>query len=320
MGEEILFEENKHKLNSIFCNVPEQDRMLKNDLDEKSFTKVHQQNYQKILKIELTDDQQIQQVKKIADTLISISQTNPNIVKIIGADINEQEPKIQYEWCDENLQLQLYQKNKNNNHFSPSQALKIIKQIINGYKSLNSKKFIHKKLKPSNILFKGGTYKVYCLKQKYSQLMFLQAKNQIQNIDLISILQIMHLRKYYKIKHQQMQQTCIRYKFIVIQLGIIFYELIFGWTPYKVQSFSDALKITSKLIKYPIKCDLEGHVFKESQLLVEIKVLVESMVLFNQEERITWKDLFNHPLIKNKYLNDKMQLIFEFQTIQFNIL
>ena len=41
MGEEILFEENKHKLNTLFCNVPEHDRMLKNDLDEKSFTKVH---------------------------------------------------------------------------------------------------------------------------------------------------------------------------------------------------------------------------------------------------------------------------------------
>lgn len=62
-------------------------------------------------------------------------------------------------------------------------------------------------------------------------------------------------------------------------MGVIFYQMLYGRTPHKAASLEELIsKVNKKQIKFPQKLKNE-----------DIQGLIERMLRFDPEERISWK-------------------------------
>ena len=62
-------------------------------------------------------------------------------------------------------------------------------------------------------------------------------------------------------------------------MGVIFYQMLFGKTPHKATSLEELIsKVNKKTIRFPQKLNTVG--------LME---MLESMLKYSPEERISWK-------------------------------
>lgn len=69
-------------------------------------------------------------------------------------------------------------------------------------------------------------------------------------------------------------------------LGVVFYKMIFGDYPYKAKKKEDFIKLIKTNNPYM------GHL----KIDPIIKKLILDMMKYDPNERITWKELFQHPL------------------------
>lgn len=82
---------------------------------------------------------------------------HPNIVKLLDVYQTSNNMYIVTEYCEEgDLAGWLKSKKKG----SEKQALKMLKDILNGFKYLVSQEITHRDLKPANILLKNGVCKI----------------------------------------------------------------------------------------------------------------------------------------------------------------
>lgn len=73
-------------------------------------------------------------------------------------------------------------------------------------------------------------------------------------------------------------------------MGVIFYQMLYGKTPHKATSLEELIsKVNKKVIRFPQKLTTEG-----------LQELLESMLKYNPEERISWKEIFSLDLFKAK--------------------
>ena len=81
-------------------------------------------------------------------------------------------------------------------------------------------------------------------------------------------------------------------------LGISFYEMLFcktPWDDYNPQSEQDLRIIyKTKPFKYPIE---KGNMLEQTKLIID---LLEKMIKYEEADRISWPDIFEHPLICTK--------------------
>ncbi|CAD8131097.1 unnamed protein product [Paramecium sonneborni] len=80
----------------------------------------------------------------------------------------------------------------------------------------------------------------------------------------------------------------------IFSLGIICYELMFGNLPYPINSISALMSSLQKLEYSPVKVDrsIQG-------MTTEIAELIENMLRYHENNRISWINLFSHPLLSD---------------------
>lgn len=62
-------------------------------------------------------------------------------------------------------------------------------------------------------------------------------------------------------------------------MGVIFYQMLYGKTPHKATSLEELIsKVNKKVIRFPQKLNTNG-----------LQELLESMLRYAPEERISWK-------------------------------
>lgn len=154
-------------------------------------------------------------------------------------------------------------------------AIKYLKQIAEGMKYLLSHKIIHRDLKPQNILVSdAGTLKI----TDFGFARYFDSDILIQTIcgsPMYMAPEIMKNKKY-------------DYKSDLWSIGIIFYEMLIGKTPFQAKNIYELIrKIENDKIKIPSKFNLSPG----------CKELLTSLLQKNPEKRIEWDDFFNHPLI-----------------------
>ena len=194
-----------------------------------------------------------------------------NIIKLYDTVQNEKYIYIIMEYCKYG-DLRDFLKSKPLNEYKTQI---IMKQIIAGLKYLYDNKVFHRDLKPQNILVsKNCIIKItdFGLAKEYEENIL---SDTICGSPIYMAPEIIQNIKYSN-------------KADIWSLGVIFYELLTGETPYKVKRYNELVNsIKNKDIVIP----------KYLKISNNARDLLTKLLIKESDERITWNDIFNHPWI-----------------------
>nr|QDY51950.1 protein kinase domain protein [Mimiviridae sp. ChoanoV1] len=172
-------------------------------------------------------------------------------------------------------------------------AIKYLKQLSLGLKYLLSNNIIHRDLKPQNILISDiGDIKItdFGFARYFDNDLLIQT---ICGSPLYMAPEIMKNQKY-------------DYKSDLWSVGIIFYEMLIGYTPYKSKNIYELIrKIENDNIDIPNKFHLS----------IDCKNLLFALLKKNPEERISWEDFFNHKIFLDNDINDRENNLMEISNL-----
>ena len=158
-------------------------------------------------------------------------------------------------------------------------AKKYLKQLADGLKYLLENKIIHRDLKPQNILVSSlGDIKItdFGFARYFDNDMVIQT---ICGSPMYMAPEIMKKKKY-------------DFKSDLWSVGIIFYEMLVGRTPFKAKNIFDLMRqIDKNNIKLP----------EDIHISYDCKDLLFKLLKKEPEDRISWEDFFNHPWLKSEF-------------------
>lgn len=209
-----------------------------------------------------------------------------HIVQLIDVKRTPNNLYIFIDFCDGgDLEKLMKQNKKDGKLFSEEEALKIVKQIASAFITLDDIKIVnekghqvtimHRDIKPANILFHRGCVKI-------ADFGFAKLVDEVdKNIKKAHTLLGTPLYMSPQILNDELYSA----KCDVWSTGVMFYELLYGklpWTGYSVSNLYGNIK--SKALEFP----------KEVKVSSETKDLLSKMLKFKDEERASWKDVYEH--------------------------
>ena len=201
--------------------------------------------------------------------------SSPHTVRMLNYSFGFINTYIILELCNSDLKAQLA---NNGECFPEERAIKVFLDILEGFKVLVDHSYIHRDVKPENILIKDGTYKVadYGFSKKVS--IDHEKIKQICGTPLYMAPQLLYSKEYTS-------------KCDIWSLGLMFYEMIFGYSPWSTRHI-DVYKraIVNKPVAFPYNCQIGQNV----------KDFIERCLQLQEHNRISWKEIFSHPLYATK--------------------
>ncbi|CAK61723.1 unnamed protein product (macronuclear) [Paramecium tetraurelia] len=177
-------------------------------------------------------------------------------------------------------------------YLSEQDALTYFKQIVEGFKAIYQENVMHRDIKPANILLHNGIAKI-------SDFGFARIVDDMEGQDRFTLL-----GTPLYMTPQILEQSKFNSKCDIWSLGIMFYEMLYGHTPWTANS---QLSLLDQIKKKPL-------VFPEQPKRQQIiKELISQMLIIDEEKRISWYDIFEHQLIKSnsQELKNKLNLIID---------
>ncbi|KAM3143603.1 hypothetical protein pb186bvf_004365 [Paramecium bursaria] len=243
----------------------------------------------KVISMELNDEKYLLFVQQriLKETQIMRQINHPNIVRLLDVQRTQKNIYLIIEYCNEETLDQYVKKKCQNNevqYLSEIQALLIINQIVQGYKSLHELRIVHRDLKPQNILINDGVIKIcdFGLSTILECDMNQPILQSYAGTPLYMSSQIL--------TRQQYSSKCD-----IWSLGIIFYEILYGRRPWIFDSMTNMISIIeNQQLQFP----------ESPQVRQETKILIKQMLALNEQDRISWEELFQHP-----YFNQQSEQI-----------
>lgn len=175
--------------------------------------------------------------------------------------------------------------NKNKNGLGEKQATIFLKQIAEGFKAMQANKIIHRDLKLANIFLHQGNIVI-------GDFGFAKIG--------VSITKTKLGTPYYMAPEILNSQNKKFYsnKIDLWSIGICYYFLIFGFMPF--QDATDKPNLYNKEKKY------SGNRlrFFDKKCSPQVKFLLQRLIEFNPDKRMSFKELFESPLIKINSINN----------------
>ncbi|CAK72388.1 unnamed protein product (macronuclear) [Paramecium tetraurelia] len=203
---------------------------------------------------------------------------NKNIVQLIDVLETSNNIYIIQEIC-ESGDLAKYL--KQHQFVNEQQALKIMTEILQGFIELIKFGIIHRDLKPANILIHQNTYKIADfgfakIVDNFAQQLFYSQVG----TPLYMSPQILKNEKY--------STKCDVWSF-----GFLFYEIIYGRTPWVASSIPQLVK---NINTQPLQ-------FYDSinQVSDNVKDLISKCLAIQEKDRYSWYDIFAHPLFSAQF-------------------
>ncbi|CAK61716.1 unnamed protein product (macronuclear) [Paramecium tetraurelia] len=229
----------------------------------------------KILNLKFYDNPAYKQALKNEITLMMELQS-PNVVRILDAlcDQHDNELFLIIEYC-EGGDLRHLLSHQPNQRFQESAAIAIISQTIQGLSELLHKNYMHRDIKPDNILLKQNTYKVadFGLAAKIPPKQVLRAQ---AGTPLYMSPQLLEGKEYSN-------------KCDIWSLGLVLYELLFGRTPWLCRSFDTYLmEIQTKPLQFPYEIEISANV----------KDFIKRCLKIEEQNRMSWTELLKHPMLQ----------------------
>lgn len=223
-------------------------------------------------------DKFIELIRREIKVLQSI--TNPNIVRLYDAFETVNNIYLLFEFCkDGDLSTYRAKRGGANCFLAESEALTFFRHIVNGFKTLNALKIIHRDIKPPNILLHNGNAKI-------ADFGFARFTDDINEkafmTEGIGTPLYMAPEIYNKSSYNA--------KCDIWSLGILFYELLYGKTPWMGKSSYDLFvnNIYKRNLEFPV-------IPKRSD---KVKILLQKMLIIDFDKRIDWESIFNDELMQ----------------------
>lgn len=238
-------------------------------------------DHSRIVAVKVTPLEKISSDPKFLELLkreIDIMQTieHFNIVRMYAATRTARNLYMFLEYCRDGDLKELLK--KSGGHLSESEALVYFRQIVEGFKILYSKNIIHRDIKPANILLHEGSAKITDFGFARVIEGDMEKSGQFSKVGtpLYMSPQILDDQKF--------SAKCDIWSF-----GMMLYEMLYGKTPWTANSpyqlFQNIKKIPLEFPSKPVRS--QG-----------IKDLLKQMLVVEDKDRISWPEIFNHPLIK----------------------
>lgn len=227
---------------------------------------------------EITDSKEFEYRKsEIVNMQIA---NHPNIVRLIDVRRSKSNIYLVMEYCEGgNLESYI---NERGGRLSEKEALRILKKIVKGYQYLHSLNIVHRDLKLANILTHHGEVKIADL--GYSKL--------VENLKKDFLLSRVGTMLY--MSPQILAAEHYTDKTDVWSLGVMYYQMLFGRSPWNISSFSNSVVVFLKAIRE------QGLSFpKEVKVSQKAKNLIQEMLMYDEEDRLSWEEIFQDSYLKD---------------------
>eukprot|EP01017_Pseudomicrothorax_dubius_P036471 TRINITY_DN5223_c0_g4_i2.p1 TRINITY_DN5223_c0_g4~~TRINITY_DN5223_c0_g4_i2.p1 ORF type:complete len:458 (+),score=117.47 TRINITY_DN5223_c0_g4_i2:69-1442(+) len=201
-----------------------------------------------------------------------------HIVRFIDLKITKNNIYLVTEFCDGGDLSAYLAKRK---RLREEEVVELLDQICEAFKEMKRYNIIHRDLKPANILIHQG-------KLKLADLGFAKTVHNFQG----SVLQSTVGSPIYMSPQLLLKQHYTS-KCDVWSLGVIIFQLLNGEVPWKaLDMFSLAQKIRTEPIAFK-----QGVVTSP-----QIRDLIFKCLKYEEQDRISWDDIFSHPIFASKRL------------------
>ncbi|CAD8203213.1 unnamed protein product [Paramecium pentaurelia] len=202
---------------------------------------------------------------------------SPNIIKLIDCYSDIKQNIAVFDYCDGGDLLKFLE--RNNNSLDEESALRILIQIVNAFRKIITKGYIHRDVKPANILIKNGIFMMadFGFATKATTYEFFQ---QPVGTPLYMSPQLLDNVPYTS-------------KCDIWSIGIIAYQLVYGKQPWPYGDYKSYLK---NIRCYPIRFPVEKTV---SDLY---KNFIRQCLKIDEKQRLNWSELFEHPYFDSRAL------------------
>ena len=217
---------------------------------------------------------------------------HPNVVRLYDVRRSQKNIYLVMEYCEGgNLEKYVYDRG---GRLSERETLRILRKIIKGYKYLHSLGIVHRDLKLANILTNHGEVKIADL--GYSKLM-----ENFTNDFLISRVGTMLY-----MSPQILEAMHYTNKTDVWSLGILYYQMVFGRSPWNVQGVDGSKQTVKNFLK---NIRENGLIFpKDVRVSETTKNLLQEMLMYDEDDRLSWEEIFKEGFLQEESNNSSMEI------------
>jgi serine/threonine-protein kinase ULK/ATG1 len=223
-----------------------------------------------------------------------------NIVKTIETFKTINNIYVVMEYCNNNTLFEYIKENYKYTSDKEKNVLKIISQIKNAFEYLYELNIFHRDLKPKNILIHKtsevtstvkiadfGFAKIYD-RDFFSDDGYCELENTFCGTPLYMAPEVLINNKF-------------NIKCDLWSIGVIFYEMLYGYVPYdKPRNINELKKmIETQHISFPSNYSENVIMFFPYNYSEKVIILVKSLLQYDPLKRIDWIDFFDNDIFKN---------------------
>lgn len=175
--------------------------------------------------------------------------------------------------------LSKYMRQNKIKRFSEGEAILIIRQIMEGFRELRSKKIIHRDLKLENVFIRGSTIVL----------------GDFGSAKVVSKMTSTTVGTPLNMAPEIMQGGDYNNKSDLWSIGVLFYELLIGKPPFFALSIWELKK--KALTKSGENLNLQNFPF----ICEQVKKLLKGLLEPDPKLRISWADFFNHEIFLSNH-------------------
>ena len=212
----------------------------------------------------------------------------PNSIKFIKDFQTQNNYNIIMELCDTDLLCYLYERP---NPFSSEEIKECFLQLNNAFKKMNENNIIHRDLKLGNVLIKFTDETKTKFIPKLTDYGFSKELNKH------NYSQSTHLGTPATMAPEVMMNYQCNNKSDLWSIGVMMYQLYYREVPYEGNTEEEILK--------KIKSDTPYKQPEDPNL----RDLINRLLVVNFQNRLSWKDYYNHPFFTGENLNNYIDKI-----------
>ncbi|KRX08052.1 Protein kinase-like domain [Pseudocohnilembus persalinus] len=173
-----------------------------------------------------------------------------------------------------------------------NQSVDFLRKLVEGYSYLRVQNVMHRDLKPDNVLIDNGIprltdFGLSKICDDYQQLTEAQTKSLVGSEYYMAPNLLVYVIEAYRQKGKLSKSPKYTDKCDVWSMGIIFYFMLVGQIPWKHENSTEIF--LRNIMTRPIGMD--------SNWPIVVQHLLIRMLNVSEENRISWEEVFQHPLI-----------------------